>query len=118
MGYLRMAGCYAVESGSVNRSRRASATACDVTTSTSPNGQVYSGGTISFNPINVNGSSVGFGIDLQATSSTYQYVPDYGIASPPPGFPPGASDPVVLTPKTFIVCNGYHDDSSGATACQ
>jgi hypothetical protein len=75
-------------------------------------------GTISFNPINVNGSSVGFGIDLQATSSTYQYIPDYGIASPPPSFPPGASDTVVLTPKTFIVCSNYNDDSSGATACQ
>jgi Tfp pilus assembly protein PilX len=82
------------------------------------NGQVYSGGSVSFNPINVNGATVGFNIDLQASSSTYQYVPDYGIASPPPSFPPGASDPVVLTPKTFIVCNGYHDDSSGATSCQ
>jgi hypothetical protein len=81
------------------------------------NGQVYSSGTVDFNPINVNGSTVAFNINLQATSSTYTYVPDYGIASPPAGFPPGSSDPIVLMPKSFLVCNNYNDDSGGATTC-
>ncbi|PYM59448.1 MAG: hypothetical protein DMD79_17570, partial [Candidatus Rokuibacteriota bacterium] len=82
------------------------------------NGQVYSAGTVDFNPVNVNGATVAFNLNLQATSSTYEYTSDYGIASPPPGFPPGGSNTVVLTPKTFLVCSNYSDDTSGATACQ
>jgi hypothetical protein len=64
------------------------------------NGIVYSGGRIEFNPINVNGSTVGFDIDVQGTSSTYQYIPTYGNASPPPGFPAGSSGGLIL--KSFI----------------
>ena len=88
------------------------------TPNTTVNGSVYSGGKLTFNPINVNGASVAFNIDLQGTSSTYAYMPTYGLASPPAGFPAGASDPVVMLPKSFLTCNNYNDDSGGATACQ
>jgi Tfp pilus assembly protein PilX len=85
------------------------------------NGSVYSGGTLSFNPIHVNGSIVAFNIRLQAATSAYTYVPEYGTDAPPAGFLPGGaggSSPVVLTPKTFIACTNFNDDSGGATACQ
>jgi hypothetical protein len=87
------------------------------------NGSVYSGGQLTFNPINVNGTSIAFNIDLQSATSTYNYVPQYGNDAPPAGFLPGTSDPVVMLPKSFITCNNYHDDSPsgtppGPTACQ
>ncbi len=82
------------------------------------NGSVYSGGSLSFNPINVNGTSMAFNIDLQSSTSSYSYVPQYGTDAPPAGFPPGASNPVVMTPKTFMACHNYNDDSGGASACQ
>lgn len=83
------------------------------------NGIVYSGGNVAFNPINVNGSTVAFGIDLQASSATYQYVPDYGNASPPAGFPPSASNPVVHLQKSFVMCDRYSTtEATQATGCQ
>src|SRR5262249_35133777 len=82
------------------------------------NGSLYSGGLLSFNPINVNGTSIAFNIDLQSSTSSYQYVPQYGNDAPPAGFLPGSSDPVVITPKTFIVCTNYNADTGGATTCQ
>jgi hypothetical protein len=90
---------------------------------TNVNGSVYSGGQLTFNPINVNGTSIAFNIDLQSATSTYNYVPQYGNDAPPAGFLPGTSDPVVMLPKSFITCNNYHDDSPsgtppGPTACQ
>jgi Tfp pilus assembly protein PilX len=88
------------------------------TPNTHINGSIYSGGTVSFNPISVNGSVVAYNIDLQATSSTYTYVPQYGNDAPPAGFPPGASNSVVILAKSFIACNGYSDQSAGATGCQ
>jgi Tfp pilus assembly protein PilX len=85
---------------------------------TNVNGSVYSGGQLTFNPINVNGTSIAFNIDLQSATSTYNYVPQYGNDAPPAGFLPGTSDPVVMLPKSFITCNNYNDDSGGSTACQ
>ena len=85
---------------------------------TNVNGSVYSGGLLSFNPINVNGTSIAFNIDLQSSTSTYNYVPQYGNDAPPAGFLPGSSDPVVMLPKSFITCNNYNDDSGGSTTCQ
>jgi hypothetical protein len=82
------------------------------------NGSVYSGGLLSFNPINVNGTSIGFNIDLQSSTSSYTYIPQYGNDAPPAGFLPSSANTVVITPKTFIVCNNYNDDTGGATACQ
>jgi hypothetical protein len=85
---------------------------------TSISGMVYSAGHVSFNPINMTGSVVAFEIQLQASSSSYNYSPGYGIAAPPPGFPLGASNRVVVIRKSFIVCRNYADDSGGPTACE
>lgn len=80
-------------------------------------GMVYSSGHVNFNPINTTGSIVAFEIQLSASSSSYNYSPTYGLASPPPGFPLGAASTVVMIRKSFIVCRNYHDDSGGPTAC-
>jgi hypothetical protein len=82
------------------------------------NGSVYAGGLLSFNPVNVNGTSIAFNIDLQSSTSTYTYIPQYGTDAPPAGFLPSGTNPVVILPKSFIVCNNYNDDSGGATSCQ
>jgi Tfp pilus assembly protein PilX len=85
------------------------------------NGMIYSGGSVAFHPINVNGSTVAFGIDLQGASANYHYVPDYGNASPPAGFPPAASssNPVVYLQKSFLMCDRYSaTEATQATGCQ
>lgn len=80
------------------------------------NGMVYSGGYARFNPLNVNGSIVAFEIQTQG-SATYTYNSDYGNATPPPGFPLGSGNQVVIIRKSFIVCTNFSDDSGGGTAC-
>ena len=85
------------------------------------NGSVYTGGHLSFNPINVNGSSVGFEIQLQSTTSSYVYQSTYGGASPPPGFM-SSSGPVAIVRKSFIVCSTYSEsttsEAAGPTQCK
>jgi Tfp pilus assembly protein PilX len=82
------------------------------------NGIVYSGGHVEFNPVVVNGGVVAFEIQTQSTSAAYGYNPTYGIASPPPGFPDGAGNTVVLVRKSFIVCADYAADSGGGSPCR
>ena len=62
---------------------------------TAIDGMLYSSGHVNFNPINVTGTIVAFEIQLQASSSSYNYGPTYGLASPPPGFPLGVANKVV-----------------------
>jgi hypothetical protein len=83
------------------------------------NGIVYSGGAIEFNPISVNGSVLGFELQTQGgAQATYNYNPMYGNAAPPPGFPVGSSNTVVLVRKSFLVCVDYAADTAGGTACR
>lgn len=69
---------------------------------TAIHGMVYSSGHVNFNPINVTGMIVAFEIQLQASSSSYNYSPTYGLASPPPGFPLDVANKVVMIRKWFI----------------
>ena len=81
-------------------------------------GIVYSGGNVEFNPIVVDGGVVAFQIQTQSTSSSYGYRPIYGDAAPPPGFPEGSGNTVVLVRKSFIVCVNYAADTGGGSPCQ
>ncbi len=81
-------------------------------------GIVYSGGNVEFNPIIVDGGVVGFQIQTQGSSSSYSYNPTYGNATPPPGFPEGSGNTVVLVRKSFIVCVNYAADTGGGSPCQ
>ena len=81
-------------------------------------GIVYSGGNVEFNPINVDGGVVAFQIQTQSTSSSYGYNSTYGNAAPPPGFPVGSGNTVVLVRKSFIVCANYAADTGGGSPCQ
>ncbi|HEV8310590.1 MAG TPA: pilus assembly PilX N-terminal domain-containing protein [Methylomirabilota bacterium] len=83
------------------------------------NGMVYSGGHVQFNPILINGTLVAFEIQTQgSTGSGVGYNNRFGNATPPPGFPFGAGNQVVIIRKSFIVCSNYQDQSGGRTACQ
>ncbi len=82
------------------------------------NGMVYSGGHVQFNPISVNGSVVGFELQTQGgANAVMNYNLTYGNAAPPPGFPAGSGNQVIVIRKSFIVCATYNDESGGATAC-
>lgn len=81
------------------------------------NGMVYSGGYVRFNPLNANGSIVAFEIQTQGSGATYTYNSDYGNVTPPPGFPLGSGNQVVIIRKSFIVCTNFSDESGGGTAC-
>ena len=83
------------------------------------NGIVYSGGHLEFNPIIMDGSVVAFEIQTQAgTNATYNYNPTYGNAAPPPGFPVGSGNTVVLVRKSFLVCVDYAADTGGGSPCR
>jgi hypothetical protein len=81
-------------------------------------GLVYSGGHVEFNPVVVDGGVVAFEIQTQSTSSAYAYNPTFGNAAPPPGFPEGSGNTVVLVRKSFIVCVDYAADTGGGSACR
>ncbi len=76
------------------------------------NGMVYSGGHVQFNPIAMSGTVVAFEIQTQG-SATYTYNPTYGNETPPPGFPAGGGNQVVIIRKSFITCVSYSDDTNG-----
>jgi hypothetical protein len=78
------------------------------------NGSVYASGELTFNPINVNGSSVAFDIQLQSNTASYVYQSTYGVASPPPGFL-SSSGPVAIVRKSFIVCSTYTEHTTGGS---
>jgi Tfp pilus assembly protein PilX len=81
-------------------------------------GIVYSGGNVEFNPVIVDGGVVAFQIQTQASSASYGYNSTYGNAAPPPGFPDGSGNTVVLVRKSFIVCANYAADTAGGSPCQ
>jgi hypothetical protein len=81
------------------------------------NGIVYSGGAIEFNPISVNGGVLGYELQTQGgNNAVYNYNPTYGNAAPPPGFPTGSGNQVVIVRKSFVVCGNYAAGSG--TACE
>ena len=81
-------------------------------------GIVYSGGHVDFNPVIVDGGVVAFQIQTQSTSASYGYNATFGNAAPPPGFPDGSGNTVVLVRKSFIVCGNYAADTGGGSPCQ
>jgi hypothetical protein len=81
-------------------------------------GIIYSGGHVAFNPIVVDGGVVAFEIQTQSTTSAYTYNGTYGNAAPPPGFPEGSGNTVVLVRKSFIVCADYAADTGGGSPCR
>ena len=85
---------------------------------TEMHGLVYSGGHVEFNPISMDGGVVAFEMQTQCSSSSYGYNPTYGNAAPPPGFPVGSGNTVVLVRKSFLVCVDYAADTAGGSACR
>jgi hypothetical protein len=85
---------------------------------TEVHGIVYSGGNVEFNPVILDGGVVAFQIQTQGTSSAYSYNPAYGNVTPPPGFPEGSGNTVLMVRKSFIVCVNYAADTGGGTPCQ
>jgi Tfp pilus assembly protein PilX len=79
-------------------------------------GMAYSGGHVQFNPLAVDGTIVAYEIQTQG-SANYVYNTCYGLSSPPPGFPYGSSNQVVIIRKSFVVCASWRDDSPGPSAC-
>jgi len=79
-------------------------------------GMVYSGGHIEFNPLTFDGTTVGFEIQTQGSAS-YTYNTWYGNNTPPPGFPFGTSNQVVIIRKSFVVCANYADDTTLPSLC-
>jgi hypothetical protein len=79
-------------------------------------GIVYSGGHMRFNPVVLDGGVISYEIQTQSTSSTYGYNYAYGAAAPPPGFPVGQGNQVVVVRKSFVVCGNYAAGSG--TACE
>ena len=80
-------------------------------------GIIYSGGSVEFDAIGVDGGVVAFQIQAQGSSSRYRYNPAFGHASPPPGFPEGAGNAVVLVRKTAAACMNYAVDVGGGSPC-
>ncbi|HSE95797.1 MAG TPA: hypothetical protein VLD61_07885, partial [Methylomirabilota bacterium] len=78
------------------------------------NGSVYVAGELTFNPMNVNGSSIAFDIDLQSSTSSYRYVELYGTESPPPGFMSSAGIATMIL-KSFIVCSSYGAETTNGS---
>jgi hypothetical protein len=79
-------------------------------------GMVYSGGHVQFNPLQVDGTIVGYEIQTQG-SADYVYNSCYGLSTPPPGFPFGSGNQVVIIRKSFVVCANWRDDTPGPSAC-
>ena len=50
--------------------------------------------------------------------ASYAYNAGYGAHTPPPGFPRGLGDRVVLFRKSVAGCTNYSDDGPAPTSCQ
>jgi hypothetical protein len=85
---------------------------------TEVHGIVYSGGSVEFSEVVVDGGIVAFQLQTQAGPATYGYNPTYGQAAPPPGFPAAVGRAVVLVRKSLALCVNYAADSSGGSPCQ
>ena len=73
-------------------------------------------GTSSSTPSSWTGASWPSRSRPRATRRSYGYNPTYGQAAPPPGFPVGAGNTVVLVRKSFIVCVNYAADTGGGSS--
>ncbi|MBI2460164.1 MAG: hypothetical protein HYV61_01320, partial [Candidatus Rokubacteria bacterium] len=91
----------------------------DISNATSRiNGIVFSGGTVDFNPITVNGGIVAYDINVNNAATSITYNETYGNAAPPPGFSvPGGGVFPVWARSSWIHCATYGDESGGPTAC-
>ena len=85
---------------------------------TEVHGLVYSGGHAQFKPVIMDGGVIAFEIQTQSTASSYGYNSTYGNAAPPPGFPVGSGNTVVLVRKSFLVCVDYAADTGGGSSCR
>jgi len=81
-------------------------------------GLIYSGGHTQFNPVAVDGGVIAFEIQTQSSSAIYGYNTTFGNAAPPPGFPTGSGNQVILVRKSFLVCADYNADTGGGTSCR
>jgi Tfp pilus assembly protein PilX len=87
-------------------------------------GIIFTGGTSSFGPINVDGGIIGWDVNIGNTATRITYNSTYGNAaeaSPPPGFTSPSSDPgwtVALYPATWVRCVNYANDYNAPTPCQ
>jgi hypothetical protein len=80
-------------------------------------GFVYSGGSAEFEAIDLDGGVLAFQIQARDPLARYRYNPDYASATPPPGFPVGAGNTVVLVRKTLAACTNYAADLGGGSPC-
>src|SRR5262249_25663232 len=86
-------------------------------------GIIFTGGTASFGPINVDGGMMGWDVNIGNTSTRITYNSTYSNASPPPGFS-SATDPtatVSLYPATWVHCVDYGVTATlynGPTPCE
>jgi len=91
----------------------------DISNATSRiNGIVFSGGTVDFNPITVNGGIVAYDINVNNAATSITYNETYGNAAPPPGFStPSGTTSVTYARSGWMHCTTYGDESGGPTAC-
>jgi Tfp pilus assembly protein PilX len=83
-------------------------------------GIIFTGGTASFGPINVDGGIIGWDVNIGNTSTRITYNSTYGNASPPPGFGTTPGDPSVtvsMYPATWVHCTNYANDYNAPTSC-
>ena len=79
-------------------------------------GIIFTGGTASFGPINVDGGIIGWDVNIGNTATRITYNSTYGNASPPPGFTRRLiRRPVYLHPAWVP---NYANDHSGPTPCR
>jgi Tfp pilus assembly protein PilX len=82
-------------------------------------GLIYTGGTADFGPLTVDGSVIGYDVNLTNTASRITYNEFYGDAAPPPEFTSvNNGGGVQMFPATWVHCTYYANESSGApTPC-
>ena len=75
-------------------------------------GIVYTGGTADFNPVTVDGSLIGWDVNINNGSTRVTYNPTYGNAAPPPAFTSpitGSGGGIAMYPATWVHCTNYTD---------
>ncbi len=81
-------------------------------------GLVYSGGRVRLDAITVSGSVIA--VETEAPGGPrvqLSYSAAFGDGAPPPGFPQGPGNRVVVVRKSLRACASYRDESGGATPC-
>lgn len=80
-------------------------------------GVIYSGGSVEFGPVGLEGGVVAYQVQTRGGPATYRYNPGYGGSTPPPGFPAAAAHTVVLVRKSVTFCANYAADTGGGGPC-